>query len=284
MEAPPLFGISEYTTWPLTFEEDLELYTKCGVGAIELCESKLDPGGKGEDQLRALQDTGLVLSSVQPRMHSLFPDAPRPEPTDPRERREHYEKTIRRIGPYFPGTTLVAITGAAPDADYDQAYRTAIREYAELANIAANEGVRIGLEPLNPILMNADTFICTLQHAWHIIQAVDDPAFGLFVDVWHIWEDAAAPALIGEYGDKIFGVHLNDWKTPRTFGDRHLPGEGDIPLVPLIRAIDGSGYDGAYTLEIFSEHHLEDSLWKEPEITVRQGRRAFEKLWAEVCA
>jgi len=280
----PLFGVSEFTTWPLTFEEDLALYQKHGVGAIELCEFKLADGDKGEDQLRALADSGLVLSSVQPRLHSLFPDAPRPEPADPRERMALLAGTIKRIGKHFPGTTLVSITGAAPGQDYALAYRTATEEYAKLAEIAAGEGVRLALEPLNPILMNADTFICSLNHAMRIIEEINHPAFGLFVDVWHVWEDAAAPALIREAGPKIFGVHINDWKDPRAFGDRHLPGDGILPLAPLLKAIHESGYTGAYTLEIFSEDKLTGSLWADPETTVREGKAKFEAVWEEACA
>ncbi len=279
------FGVSEFTTWPLTFEEDVALYRECGIDAIELCEFKLADGARGDDQLRQLKDSGLLLASVQPRLHSLFPDAPRPEPTDPRERMARVEATMRRIGQHFPGTTLVSITGAAPRADFAAAYRTAVAEYGRMARVAEDCGVRLAVEPLNPILMNADTFLCNLRQAGRLVDEVDHPAFGLFVDVWHVWEDIAAPALIDQYGKrgKIFGVHINDWKTPRAFGDRHLPGDGEIPLVPLLRSIRGSGYDGAYTLEIFSEDHLEGSLWRDPRRTVSEGRKRFDDLWRQVC-
>lgn len=278
------FGVSEFTTWPLSFEEDVALYRECGVDAIELCEFKLADGAAGEDQLRQLKDSGLALASVQPRLHSLFPDAPRPEPADPRERMMRVEATMRRIGKHFPGATLVSITGAAPRADFAAAYRTAVEEYGHMARVAEDCGVHLAVEPLNPILMNADTFLCTLRQAGRLVEDVDHPSFGLFVDVWHVWEDASAPALIAKYGPKIFGVHINDWKTPRSFGDRHLPGDGEIPLVPLLQAVRAAGYQGAYTLEIFSEDHLENSLWADPQRTVREGRRRFDQLWNQVCA
>ena len=37
--------------------------------------------------------------------------------------------------------------------------------------------------------------------------------------------DAAArePVLRVVNGSKIYGVHVNDWRDPRAFGDRHLP-------------------------------------------------------------
>ena len=143
--------------------------------------------------LEMIKEAGLVVSSVQPRLHSLCPDFPRPKPESPTERMLGMRETVRLFGKHFSGTTLVTITGAAPKGDFAQAYRTAAKEYKELARFAADHGVRIALEPLNPILMNTDTFICSLDHANRIISEVDHPSFGLFLDVWHFWEDEDAP-------------------------------------------------------------------------------------------
>ncbi|HSI87396.1 MAG: sugar phosphate isomerase/epimerase family protein [Candidatus Methylacidiphilales bacterium] len=250
---------------------------------IEVCEAKLDPA-RADDQLRMLKDSGLSVSSVQPRLHSLFPDQPRPQPADPRDRIQLLRQSMELFGRHFPGVTLVTITGAAPAGNYAEAYRVAIREYSEAARIAADCGVRLAVEPLNPILMNIDTFICSLAHADRIVEAVGLKSFGMFVDVWHIWEDTAVPLLIQKYGNSIFGVHINDWRDPRAIGDRYLPGEGQIPLVPLLQAIRATGYSGAYTLEIFSDPQLPDSLWLNPEDTARRGRDAFAKVWESVCA
>jgi sugar phosphate isomerase/epimerase len=280
--APLPFGISEFTTWPLSFEEDLALYQAEGIGYIEVCEGKLD-AAHPEIQLEKLKTTGLKVSSVQPRLHSLYPDPPRPEPKSPEERMVRLTESIKLFGKHFPGTTLVTISGGAPNGDYALAYRTAAKEYKEVAKMAGDHGVRIALEPINPIHMNMDTFLCSIPHAMRVVNEVNHPHFGLFVDVWHIWEDMGAAAQIQKYGSQIFGVHIDDWKTPRAFGDRHLPGQGEIPLVELLKAIRSTSYTGAYTLEIFSETSLPDSLWHDPAKTVRDGKKAFETLWKKVC-
>jgi sugar phosphate isomerase/epimerase len=282
MNALP-FGVSQYTTWPQTFEQDIELFREAEIGFIEVCEAKLDPA-RADAQLQWIKDAGLQVASVQPRLHSLFPDFPRPEPKSPAERMALLRGTMELFGRHFPGATLVSITGAAPNGDYDLGYRTAAREYREAAKAAADCGVRLAVEPLNPVLMNVDTFICSIAHAGRIVESVDHPQFGLFLDVWHFWEDAAAPDLIRKYGGKIFGVHVNDWRDPRAFGDRVLPGEGSIPLVPLLKVIRSTGYAGAYTLELFSELRLEGSLWADPRRTVIEGKKAFAKIWEQVCA
>lgn len=277
------FGVSQYTTLPLTFEQDLALFREAGIEYVEVCEGKLDEKNPGA-QLQTLKDMGFSVSSVQPKLHSLFPDFPRPEPVSPKERIAFLRKTMELFGRYFPGTTIVSITGAVPNGDYDLGYRTAAVEYREAAKVAADNGVRLAIEPLNPILMNVDTFIGSLAQAGRIIDSVDHPACGLFADVWHFWEDTGAPEQIARYGTKIFGVHVNDWRDPRAFGDRVLPGDGCIPLVPLLRAIRATGYDGAYTLELFSETRLPGSLWLDPKRTVIEGKKAFAKIWEQVCA
>ena len=132
--------------------------------------------------------------------------------------------------------------------------------------------------------MNVDTFICSIPHANRVVEAVDHPKFGIFLDVWHIWEDAAACEFIAQSAGRIFGVHINDWNTPRAFGDRYIPGEGQIPLAKLLKAVRESGYRGAYTLEIFSELRLGGSLWADPQKTITQSRTAFEKIWNQICA
>ncbi|MGI4789358.1 MAG: sugar phosphate isomerase/epimerase family protein [Janthinobacterium lividum] len=281
MTPQPLFGVSEFTTWPWSFEQDIEHYARLGVDAIEICEFKLSSDAvQAEEQMSLVRAAGLVVSSVQPRLHSLFPDAPRPEPKAPDARMALLRESIVRFGRLAPGTTLVTITGAAPAGNFRDAFEVAVREYTALADFAAAQGIKIALEPLNPILMNADTFLCSLPEALRIVHAVSRPNFGIWVDVWHVWQDAAAAEHIRACGDRIFGVHINDWHTPRCFGDRAVIGQGEIDLPPLLRAIHAAGYRGACTLELFSEDWLPDSLWRSDlDAVIQESRNAFQAAW-----
>jgi sugar phosphate isomerase/epimerase len=277
----PPFGVSQYTTWPLTFGQDLELYRRAGIEWIEVCEAKLsakDPGA----QLERLAASGLRVSSVQPRFHSPFPNSLRPLPAAPGPRMRHLRASIRLFGRHFPGTTLVVNTGLAPRGNVARAHEQTVREFRKIAEMADDHGVRIGFEPLNPVYMNTDTFICTLSHGGRLLEEVDHPAFGLFLDVWHFWEEPDALQLIRRHKKKLFGVHVSDWRLPRAFGDRLLPGSGEIPLVRLLRGIRRAGYSGVYTLEIFSDRRLKDSLWAHPERTLVRGRDAFRRLWSKL--
>jgi sugar phosphate isomerase/epimerase len=273
----PLFSVSQFTTWNLTFEQDVALYSRLGIAGIEICERKLS---------RDLNTAARQLpTSIQPRVHALFKDSMNPELEDPEIRAAEYRKTMEIFAGAFPGEKLplVTISGGAPGYNFREARRTARRLYRELAENAAGLGIRIMFEPLSPVLMNVDTFICNLTDAMEFITDVDRPNFGLMLDVWHIWREPDIGRRLLPLGKQIFGVHICDWPKdePRHFADRVLPGDGRIDLPALLDAVDASGYRGAYCLEIFSLESFPDSLWRQPPADIlTRGRLGFQKAWA----
>jgi len=279
--------VSEFTTWDLTFEEDVALYSRLGIDGIEICERKLDLNpAKARDQLSALRDAGLTVTSVQPRVHALFKDFMCPDVDDPDERAGRYRSTIDLFAAAFPGESipLVAISGIAPGSDYRAAHATARRIYPQLADYAADMGIRIMFEPLTPLVMNTDTFICTLDEGIKLIEDVNRANFGLMLDVWHVWREPNVLPRIRAAGPRIFGVHISDWpkQEPRRVADRIVPGEGAIDLRGIFGAIDAGSYRGAYCLEIFSDRALADSLWNaDPADVLTRSRKAFDTLWKE---
>jgi sugar phosphate isomerase/epimerase len=281
----PLFSVSEFTTWHLSFEEDLALYRQLGLAGIEVCERKLssDPA-RAREQLAQLKASGLRVTSVQPRCHALFPDSMSPAPADPRERLALYRQTIDLFAEAFPGENLplVAIGGHAPGYNFRLARQTARALYPALADYAAERGARIMFEPLNPMFMGTDGFVCSLDGAVELVRAVNRPNFGLLLDTWHVWREPGLTQRVAALGDRIFGVHICDWPAgePRAQGDRVLPGDGQIDLPAILGAVEAGGYRGAYCLEIFSADDLPGSLWQaDPAAVIRRGRAGFAAAW-----
>lgn len=285
--ANPTFSVSQFTTWHQTFEEDLDLYQRLGVEGIEVCERKLSPDpAKARDQLARLRDAGLRVTSVQPRVHALFPDFMCPDLADPDERAARYRQTIDLFSTAFPGEPipLVAITGLAPGCNYRAAHAAARRIYPRLADYAAERGLRIMFEPLTAMVMNTDTFICTMDEGLRLIDDVNRPNFGLLLDVFHLWREPDLYRRVRATAGRIFGVHLSDWPAgePRHVADRVVPGDGVIDLPAVVGAIDAGGYRGAYCLEIFSHDDLPDSLWRRDVAAevINRGKRAFADIWS----
>lgn len=272
------FGISEFTTKPWSFEEDVENYARLGVDAIEVCEVKLDQA-KAAEQVARAKAAGLTVSSVQPSVRTLFPSQSQPEPRDVPARMARFRETITRLAAQTPDVPFVTNTGNPPGGNVQHVLDTAAREYRALAEFAADHGVRVALEPLNAAIMNIESAIWTVAQAMRLIRDVGHPAFGLCLDYWNVWQNADIEAQIRACGDKIFIVQASDWRTPRSFQDRVVPGRGEIPLPALLRATHESGYRGPYVVEIFSGG-VPDSLWEADLGRVIQDSRAgIQAAW-----
>lgn len=274
------FGISEFTTQPWSFVQDVENYAHLGIEAIEICEVKLDKD-RAAQQVGEAQASGLTISTVQPAVRTLFPSQSQPEPTDIGARMTCFRDTITRLAPKVPGVPFVTNTGPPPNGNIQQTIDTAVREYQALAAFAADHGVRVALEPLNPTIINIETAVWTVAQAMQLIQAVNHSAFGLCLDYWNVWQNADIESQIRACGDKIFIVQASDWRTPRSFQDRLVPGQGEIPLPALLRATHDSGYQGPYVVEIFSGG-VPNSLWEgDLNQLVKQCREGFDTAWQQ---
>jgi sugar phosphate isomerase/epimerase len=273
------FGVSEFTTNPLTFEQDIALYAEAGVQFIEVVEDKLDQGRLAA-QMALLRDRGLTVSSWQPSVRTLFPSLGQPEPKPIPERLARFRQSLERLAPFAPDAPFVTNTGIPPNGNMQEVIGTAVREYAMLADFAAGVGAKIALEPLNASIANIESAIWTVAQAMEIIRAVDRENFGLCLDTWNVWQNADVQQEITRAGDRIFVVQISDWRTPRSFQDRLVPGEGATPLPALLRAIRESGWTGPYSVEIFSSQELPDSLWSAVSAEViARSRAGLDAAW-----
>ncbi len=276
-------GVSEFTTNPWSFARDVAAYARLGVEGIEVCEFKLDEA-RVADQLASAIEHGLTISSVQPAVRTLFPSQSQPEPRDVAARMARFRQTIARFGAFAREVPFVTNTGIPPQGNIQHVLDTAAREYRALADRAAEYGARIALEPLNAAIMNVESAIWTLAQARTLVAAVDRPNFGICLDLWNVWQNAEIAAEIAACGDRIFVVQLSDWRTPRSYEDRLIVGQGAIPLPPLLRAIHASGFRGVYNVEIFS-HGVPDALWEgDLERVITESRAGLESAWQQAFA
>jgi sugar phosphate isomerase/epimerase len=274
------FGVSEFTTWPWSFERDLAQYAAHGVDAIEICEFKLDRDDYAP-QLRRIAASGLGVSSVQSTVHSLFPDSLAPSPRRPEDRVHHMKWAIERIAPHVPpDVPFVVITGAAPDGDTQMVYDACLEAFPDLAEFAAEHGVRIAFEPLNPVLFNTDTALWGLDQALELVRRIDHPALGICLDSWNVFQTPDLHDVIRACGERIFLVQISDWRRPRSGADRVSLGDGSIDNAAIVRSAREAGYAGPYVVEIFSEESLPDSIWRSDlDATIDRNAEAFVHIW-----
>lgn len=136
-----------------------------------------------------------------------------------------------------------------------EAITAVARNVRDAADIAADHGVGVFLEPL------AWSNINRCAQALRVIDEVDRPNVGLAVDTWHFWtvgdtldEVAALPK------ELISVVHISDGldlDRVHEVADQNVHrdvviGGGAIPLQQWVDAVKSTGYDGWYASEMFS--------------------------------
>ena len=272
------FGLSQFTTGKLSFRDDLKLCLELGIGVIEVCESKLPESDReAEDDLKALRDSGLRVSSVQARAHSLFPDSMAAEPERPEARVDAMRRTMERFALALPEQhpNYVLIGGRAPEHDFHRARETLITQSGRLAHEAQAHGGRIAFEPLHPVMMNTDTFVCTWEDAVHLATIVAHDAFGLVCDIWNVWDQRDIVARVQQEIARVVLIHVSDWRKggPRKLNDRMIPGRGVIPFADWGRMLREANYRGPICLEMLSDESFGDSyLHEEPAKVVAEAR------------
>ncbi|NIY46101.1 sugar phosphate isomerase/epimerase [Cedecea colo] len=129
-----------------------------------------------------------------------------------------------------------------------------ISDLAKMAALAQQHGIKIGFEALA-----WGRHIHRYSAAWERVKAVDNPAFGLVLDSFHVLSLGDELKLCGIPLEKIFFVQLAD--APRKNLDvqewsRHFrcfPGTGDLPVLGFARTLVDKGYRGPWSLEIFND-------------------------------
>lgn len=273
------FAVSQFTTWPWSFERDVREFERAGIRGIEVCEFKLDRDDYAP-QFELLRSAGLAVTSVQTTVHSIFPDSLAPAPATWPARVEHIVGAIERIAPFVPANTpFVVISGAAPQGNCQHVYSTLLDVLPRIAERAAALGMRVAFEPLNPVLFHTDTALWGADAALELVRRVGHPALGLCLDTWNVFQTPALPATIADAGERIFLVQVSDWRLPHANADRRNLGEGTIPNAAIIEATEAAGYRGPFVLEIFSEESLPDSLWRgDIAAHLRHNAHAFEMM------
>jgi sugar phosphate isomerase/epimerase len=274
-QTQPRFSISQVSTLTASFAEDVRAYAAAGADGIGIWEMKLGP-----ESLDEFRSSGLGSATAVPSVPSIQPLPLLPGPATVRERVDALLRSLEVLAPYAPAAVL-CFTGPG-DRD------TAVDGVREVAREAERLGLRLAVEPLQLEGIESWSLLNTLGDAADFVEEVGSDAVGIQFDAWHLWNTPDVLEEIPRYAHLIAGVHFADWREPtRGWADRVLPGDGAADLPAILGALDESGWDGFYDLEIFSDNGAfgsayPDSLWDlDAAELVGRGREAFFNCWAK---
>lgn len=240
--------ISQVTTLPRSFADDVADYPAGGCTAIEVWLTKLEQhleAVSAQDTLIALRAREVTLVAAAYQGGLLLSQG--------EQRKAHFEHFKRRLALCerfaIPTLVLVADFARVPEATDLQ---RAVVSLAQAAQWAAGFGVRLALE-----FRGADAFCACLDTALTLVEQCGEPNAGVCVDTFHFYKGPSkAEDLERLTAKNLFHVQVCDVAgVPRelmTDADRVLPGEGDFRLEPLVRRLKQIGYTGAVSLELMN--------------------------------
>jgi sugar phosphate isomerase/epimerase len=285
-DSAPRFSISQISTFPTPFADDLKAYADAGLDGIGIWELKLPVDGADTEALEAFARSGLGAAAAVPAVPSILPLPLLPGPADPSERIECLASSIHRLAAFGP-EGIVCLTGSGLGLEADRARQTVVDGLATLAGEAELAGVRIAFEPYQADGGEEWTIVSSIPDAIAVLEdAGGSTSLGLQFDVWHLWNSPTVSEDVKTHVERIAGVHVCDVRRPtRSWCDRVLPGDGVADLPAILGALEDAGFAGYYDLEIFSDDGtfgtvLPDSLWTVPALELAtRGRQALAGAW-----
>lgn len=274
------FGLNGATTGEhVDIETDIRVAGEAGYQAVELRDTKIErylgSGGTLPALRGRLRDAGVEALSINALEDSTLRTGARLEEILTRCR-VFCEWARALDAPYVVAVPSFLATG---EAGFEGPTEAGIRAQtaaalAAMAGVARAFGVKVGFEFLGFRTCSVNT----LRAARDILDEVGDPIVGLVVDAFHFY--AGGSRLEDLDGSRIFVVHVDDAEPgdPARLGDsqRLLPGEGVIPLKPMIARLEAAGYRGTYSLELFRPEYW---AWPPAEIA-RRGYDSMVRLFA----
>ena len=249
--------------------EKLQAIAAAGFRGVEIFESDLlSYNGTPADVAKEMSDLGLRAITFQPfRDFEGMPDSQRQRTFDRAERKfdlmEELACDLLLVCSNVSPESLGGIDRSAAD-------------FRELGERAAKHGLRVGFEALA-----WGRHINDYRDAWEVVRRADHPAIGLVLDSFHTYaRKTDLKPLHAIPGDRIFLVQLADapWLDMDVLNwSRHFrcfPGQGDMPLLDFMAAVQATGYQGDLSLEIFNDQFRAGS----PRSVAVDGQRSLVYL------
>ncbi len=250
-----------------TLEVKLAAAARAGFRAVEIFENDLTFfSGRPRDVRARVQDLGLEIAAFQPMRD--FEGMPEPM------RARNFERAQRKFDLMEElGAKLLCICSNVHEDALGEPERAAA-DLAELADLAAQRGYRIGFEALA-----WGRHVKDWMQAWDIVSRADRSNLGIVLDSFHICVRNNPIAPIADLpADRIALVQIADAPAilmdPMSLSRHHrcFPGQGEYPITEFVEAAIKAGYRGALSLEIFN-----DQFRGAPANTVaRDGMRALQ--------
>ena len=264
--------ISEATTLPSTFAEDVVTFAGAGCTAMEVWLTKLETHlekHSAAETRRLLEDNAMILAAASYQGGLLLSQG--------EQRRAHYDHFRRRLDlcQQFTIPTMLLFADFVDKVDAT-ALERAVVSLKQAAQWASGFNVRLALE-----FRGSATFCSNLSTALALVAQCEEPNVGVNLDLFHYY---TGPSKFEDFAlltpANLSFVQVSDLAgVPRelaTDADRILPGDGDYLLAPIMQHLRDIGYEGFVSLEL-----MNPLLWQmKASQVVELGMAALNRLLA----
>ena len=226
MSLHPRVAVNSISALRQTLAEDLALWADLGIAGMGIISPKLDAPGWDASQ-KTLRDAGVLVSSVSCQPNQVA-------------------QSLEFAGG-VGARTLYAVSGSAGGVPWEEAAARYCEAMAPLVTRARELGVRLAVEPTNPLRSDV-SFVHTVRDAIDLARMAE---IGICIDFYSSWYERGLADLARKNADLLTLVQICDYKigtldTP----NRVAIGEGDIPIERMIAMMLDAGYEGVFELEI----------------------------------
>ena len=262
-------AVNEFTTPTWSFEEDVRAYAAADFQGIGVVRDKVQAYGV-EPAFELLKKHDLKISELC--VAGFFTESN----ADAFQCRVEDARQAIDMATQLEADVLILLAGPPGNQTFDKNSDLLRRGLEAILPAAEQTGVRLALEPVHPMYRNGYSFIVTLAEALDVCEAIGSSRLGVWLDTYHLWWDNNLFEQIDRASSRIFGVHINDFKKDtQSFLDQGVPGEGVIPLRRILDAIEKAGWEGMYSIEIFSDRTAAEDYGD----LLRRCREGFNAIW-----
>jgi sugar phosphate isomerase/epimerase len=236
----PRISVSAICTFPLTLDEDLELWATEGVTNVGVSVAKLEQAG-WDDGVARVESAGLRVTNLI----GLGPFRLADPEQWPRQR-ERLERALDAAD-RLDAECLVFTTGPAGSLTWEDAADALERALAPVLDEARDRGVRFAIEHTNSLRVDVG-FVHTLRDDVDLARRLGT---GVCMEINACWAERDLATTIRNGVDALRLVQVSDFaigtlSTP----NRLVPGDGDVALERIIGQVLDAGYAGCFDLEL----------------------------------
>lgn len=251
------FGFSANAFREYTVEESIEIIADAGYDGIELLfdQPHLYPPETSEEDIErvreVLDENGLAISNCNAFMLTAIEGFHHPSyiETDPeyRQRRIDYTKAALRTAAAL-GHDYISIEPGGPIPEEKSrlwALNTFTESLNEVLPVAEECGVDLHVEP------EPDLLIETSAEFLALIERLDHPRLRCNFDAGHLFSVGENPIeAFTTLESETDHIHLEDIPKDRSHEHTQL-GDGAMDIDEFLETLDGWGYDGFVTVELY---------------------------------